>query len=73
MSSIFSDISHRFRNSNSFEKIIVLNILVYIFYIILKLSSITYINEYFALTHDYIYNPWSLLTYAFIHEGLYEL
>ena len=73
MSSIFSDISHRFRNSNSFEKIIVLNILVYIFYIILKLSSITYINEYFALTHDYIYNPWSLLTYAFIHEGLNEL
>ena len=74
MSSIFSDISYRFRNSNSFEKIIVLNILVYILYIILKLSSsITYINEYFALTHDYIYNPWSLLTYAFIHEGFYEL
>jgi len=73
MSNIFSDISYRFKNSNSFEKIILLNILVYVFHIILKLSSISYINEYFALTQDYIYSPWSLLTYAFIHEGFYEL
>ncbi|MDG2173253.1 MAG: rhomboid family intramembrane serine protease [Flavobacteriaceae bacterium] len=73
MASIFSDISRRFRNSNTFEKIIILNILVYLLYIILKLFNVTYINEYFALTHDYLYNPWSILTYAFIHEGLYEL
>ena len=73
MASIFSDISHRFKNSNAFEKIIILNILVYLLYIILKLFNVTYINEYFALTHDYLYNPWSILTYAFIHEGLYEL
>lgn len=73
MASIFSDISRRFRNSNTFEKIITLNILVYLLYIILKLFNVTYINEYFALTHDYLYNPWSILTYAFIHEGLYEL
>ena len=73
MASIFSDISHRFRNSNAFEKIIILNILVYLLYTILKLFSVTYINEFFALTHDYLYNPWSILTYAFIHEGFYEL
>ena len=73
MASIFSDISRRFRNSNTFEEIIILNILVYLLYIILKLFNVTYINEYFALTHDYLYTPWSILTYAFIHEGLYEL
>jgi len=73
MASIFSDISHRFKNSNAFEKIIILNILVYLLDTILKLFSVTYINEFFALTHDYLYNPWSILTYAFIHEGFYEL
>ena len=73
MASIFSDISRRFRNSNTFEKIIILNILVYLLDTILKLFSVTYINEFFALTHDYLYNPWSILTYAFIHEGFYEL
>ena len=73
MNSILSDISYRIRNSNTFEKIIFLNILVYIFYVILDLFSVSYINKYFALTHDYLYNPWVIITYAFIHQELFEL
>ena len=73
MESLYSDISYRIRNSNTFEKIIFLNIAVYISYLILDLFNLTYINEYFALTNDYLYNPWSIITYAFIHQGFYEL
>ena len=73
MNSILSDISYRIRNSNTFEKIIFLNILVYISYLILDLFSLSYINKYFALNHDYLYNPWAIITYAFIHQGLFEL
>ena len=73
MESLYSNISYRLRNSNAFEKIIFLNIGVYISYLILELFSLSYINEYFALTSDYLYNPWSIITYAFIHQGFYEL
>ena len=73
MNSILSDISYRIRNSNTFEKIIFLNILVYISYLILDLFSLSYINKFFALTHDYLYNPWAIITYAFIHQELFEL
>ena len=73
MESLYSNISYRLRNSNAFEKIIFLNIAVYISYLILELFSLSYINEYFALTSDYLYNPWSIITYAFIHQGFYEL
>ena len=73
MESLFSNISYRLRNSNAFEKIIFLNILVYILYLFLELFNLPYINEYFALTSDYLYNPWSIITYAFIHQGFYEL
>ena len=73
MNSILSDISYRIRTSNTFEKIIFLNILVYISYVILDLFSLSYINKFFALTHDYLYNPWSIITYAFIHQDLFEL
>jgi len=73
MESLFSNISYRLRNSNSFEKIIFLNILVYILYLFLELFNLPFINEYFALTSDYLYNPWSIITYAFIHQGFYEL
>ena len=73
MESLYSDISYRLRNSNIFEKIISLNIAVYISYLILDLFNLTYINEYFALTSDYLSSPWSIITYAFIHQGFYEL
>ena len=73
MESLYSNISYRLRNSNAFEKIIFLNIGLYISYLILELFSLSYINEYFALTSDYLYNPWSIITYAFIHQGFYEL
>ena len=73
MNSILSDISYRIRNSNTFEKIIFLNILVYISYEILDIFSLSYINEYFALTHSYLSNPWAIITYAFIHEEFFEL
>ncbi len=58
-----------------FQKIIAVNVLVFIIY---RLSFIfNFQNKfisYFSLEADLILEkPWSIFTYAFIHEGLFEL
>ena len=57
-----------------FQKIIGVNILVFILYRLTFLFS--FHNDfisYFSLESDFLSKPWSILTYAFIHEGLFEL
>ena len=57
-----------------FQKIIGVNILVFILYRLTFLFSFQ--NDfisYFSLESDFLSKPWSILTYAFIHEGLFEL
>ena len=57
-----------------FQKIIAVNILVFILY---KLTFLLRFQNdfisYFSLETDFLSKPWSILTYAFIHEGLFEL
>jgi membrane associated rhomboid family serine protease len=63
-----------FSKLDFFQKIIGVNILVFIFY---KLTFLfRFQNDfisYFSLEPDFLTKPWSILTYAFIHEGLFEL
>ena len=57
-----------------FQKIIGVNILIFIMYRLTFLFSFQ--NDfisYFSLEADFLSKPWSILTYAFIHEGLFEL
>lgn len=57
-----------------FQKIIGVNILVFIIYRLTFL--LRFQNDfisYFSLEADFLSKPWSILTYAFIHEGLFEL
>ena len=57
-----------------FQKIIGVNILVFIIYRLTFLFR--YQNDfisYFSLEADFLSKPWSILTYSFIHEGLFEL
>ena len=57
-----------------FQKIIGVNILVFI------LCRLTFLFKfqndfisYFSLETNFLTKPWSILTYAFIHQGLFEL
>ena len=73
MSSIFSDISHRFRNSNSFEKIIYLIVFIFILNIILYSFSVSpYLVDFFKLPKDVFSKPWSIITYGFINGDFDE-
>ena len=57
-----------------FQKIIGVNILVFIIYRLTFLFRFQ--NDfisYFSLKADFLSKPWSILTYAFIHQGLFEL
>ena len=57
-----------------FQKIIGVNIFVFIIYRLTFLFKFQ--NDfisYFSLEPDFLTKPWSILTYAFIHEGLFEL
>ena len=57
-----------------FQKIIGVNILVFILYRLTFLFKFQ--NDfisYFSLETNFLPKPWSILTYAFIHQGLFEL
>ena len=57
-----------------FQKIIGVNILVFIIYRLTFLFKFQ--NDfisYFSLETNFLTKPWSILTYAFIHQGLFEL
>jgi len=57
-----------------FQKIIGVNIFVFIVYRLTFLFKFQ--NDfisYFSLEPNFLTKPWSILTYAFIHQGLFEL
>ena len=57
-----------------FQKIIGVNILVFIIYRLTFLFRFQ--NDfisYFSLETNFLSKPWSILTYSFIHGGLFEL
>ncbi len=57
-----------------FKKIIGVNIFIFIIYRLTFLFKFQ--NDfisYFSLESDFLTKPWSILTYAFIHQGLFEL
>ena len=57
-----------------FQKFIGLNILVFLSYRLLILFNYqsSFIN-FFSLDNNFFDKPWSIITYSFIHQGLFEL
>ena len=69
---IFKTLNLDFKNLGFFQKVISLNILVFLIYIILRLFDFEYILiNNFSLSSDLLTRPWSLVTYSFLHEGLF--
>ena len=69
-----NNLNLNFSNLNFFQKIIGINILMFIIY---RLSSVFGFQEeiisLLSLDLNILTKPWSLISYAFIHQGLFEL
>lgn len=69
---IINDIKRAFNKANIVEKIIYIN--VFLFLITVLFSK--FIIEWFALPSNldlFLYKPWTLLSYAFIHQNLFHV
>lgn len=75
MSSI-DDLKYKYNQLNVFEKIIVINGVVFIIGLLLGVANISFLKDWFALPSrfsDFLWQPWSLLTYGFLHGGLFHV
>ncbi len=69
---IINEIKQAYQNANAVEKIIYINVLLFL---------ITFIFNSFALEwlalpsglNDFFHKPWTIVTYAFIHERLFHI
>lgn len=77
--SLTQDIKYKFSNLNIFEKIIAINVVVFllakIVFILSKGQSYSIFNwfEFPVKLGDFIVQPWSIFTYAFIHYDFWHL
>ncbi|MGR7813618.1 rhomboid family intramembrane serine protease [Lacinutrix undariae] len=73
MTSLVQDIQYKLKHLNTFEKIIAVNVLVFILGFILKtVNSTANSLQWLELPKnagDFIYQPWSIITYGFTHYG----
>jgi membrane associated rhomboid family serine protease len=74
--SISNDLKYKFNTLDIFGKIITINVILFIVdFILTRLIKINVIN-YFKLPSDFfefIVQPWSILSYGFIHNDLFHL
>jgi membrane associated rhomboid family serine protease len=70
--SFLTDIQQAYRNATIVEKIIYLNVFLFFFTYIFT----NFIINWFALPanfNEFIYKPWTIISYAFIHERLFHI
>ena len=71
---IFDRIDFDIYNLNFAQKIAIINVLVFLIFrlsFLFKLE-IDFLNI-FSLSSNFFYNPWSIITHAFIHQGIFDL
>ncbi len=80
MTSLYDDLRDKLRRLSVFEKIILINVLIYIVAWIVrmvrKIPPRTSLFSWFELptdAFDFILQPWSLITYGFIHYDFYHI
>ena len=80
--SILKDLQSRFRTGSIVEQLIFINVGIFLFTMILSSFSGLYesrsniIFEWFALSSsfdNFIFKPWSILTYGFLHAGFLHI
>ena len=74
--STFQDLKYKFNNLDVFGKIIAINVVVFIIGLVFKSLLRFDVFSYFELPSgimDFLFQPWSLITYGFLHNGLLHL
>ncbi len=75
--STFQNLKYKFDNLDAFGKIIAINAIVFIVNLILhNLFKLTFLTTYFTIPsnfNDFIFQPWSLITYGFMHNGIFHV
>lgn len=70
------DIKYKFNNLDVFGKIIAINVVIFIigllFKSLLKFNLFSYLQLPSGIM-DFLFQPWSLITYGFLHNGLLHL
>ncbi|WP_010520403.1 rhomboid family intramembrane serine protease [Aquimarina agarivorans] len=70
--------SKYFLQASVLYKVIIINVLVFVFFPVLNTigflfdTNLEFVKNWFAFPHDifsYIYKPWTLITYGFLHSG----
>ncbi|MCT4628755.1 rhomboid family intramembrane serine protease [Winogradskyella sp.] len=73
----FEDLKYKFNRFNAFEKIIVINIIVFIVGQLIKVFVRTdKALSYLSLPSDFfqfLWKPWTLITYGFAHYGFFHV
>ncbi|WP_400078076.1 rhomboid family intramembrane serine protease [Winogradskyella sp. R77965] len=73
----FENLKYKFNRFNVFEKIITINIVVFIFGQLIKVFGRTGNSlSYLSLPSDFsqfLWKPWSLITYGFAHYGFFHI
>ncbi|TCK66706.1 membrane associated rhomboid family serine protease [Winogradskyella wandonensis] len=70
------ELKYKYYNLNAFGKIIVINGLIFIALILLRVFKLSALQSFLVLPADFnsfIWQPWSLITYGFIHASLWHL
>ena len=77
-----TDLYQKFKERNVVEKLIILNILVFILTYLLNTASFLFnydgniLVDWFALKPSFeqlLYGPWTLVTYGFLHVGFFHI
>lgn len=74
--STIQDLKYKFNNLDIFGKIIAINVVVFIIGLVFKSLFRIDLFTYFELPSgimDFIFQPWSLITYGFLHNGLFHI
>ncbi len=74
--STIQDLKYKYNNLDVFGKIIVVNILIFVLHLVLGALLKWDIGQYFVLPSDFmdfLFQPWSIITYGFFHSGLWHI
>ncbi len=82
MSSFVDNIKYRYNKGNIVEKLIYINVAVFLLSYLfntlafLMADSSSFVFDWFSLPanfDDFLFKPWTLFTYAFLHAGLWHI
>jgi len=82
MSNVIDNLKYRFKRGTIVDKFIYINVAVFFLGFLfntlafLMASKSNFVFDWFALPANFeafIYKPWTLFTYAFLHAGLWHI